>query len=314
MYAPEAPTNLEAMDTSNLSDISVQLAEKTVEVNDDPDGTKEEERVLQTISAWIMDDISATSATFNPAVLKLMPFLSQYVGTETGKESSQYCLKALCYISSCYIPSDYFPVIIEMARKLCSSSSYKTKLNAIEYLQTFVFFNFMALRTREKESKELEEIILAMMLDEHVTVKAKASKNLSGLLHCDFISGEDQMRLLAKFRSMCRQKMSRSGSKNKKFRKVSVKKESMATYHCGILGLCAFVEAYPYDIPEFMPDILMELGNHLHDPQPIPKDIKATLQNFKRTHQANWQEHRLKFSEDQLSVMTDLLVSPNYYA
>ena len=42
--------------------------------------------------------------------------------------------------------------------------------------------------------------------------------------------------------------------------------------------------------------------------------IKKTLQDFKRTHQDNWQEHKLKFSEDQLSVMTDLLVSPNYYA
>ena len=29
---------------------------------------------------------------------------------------------------------------------------------------------------------------------------------------------------------------------------------------------------------------------------------------------ANWQEHKLKFSEDQLVVMTDLLISPNYYA
>ena len=42
--------------------------------------------------------------------------------------------------------------------------------------------------------------------------------------------------------------------------------------------------------------------------------IKKTLQDFKRTHQDNWQDHKLKFSDDQLAVLTDLLVSPSYYA
>ena len=37
--------------------------------------------------------------------------------------------------------------------------------------------------------------------------------------------------------------------------------------YSGILGLCAFVEAFPYDVPEFVPSILMELSTHLNDPQ-----------------------------------------------
>jgi len=82
----------------------------------------------------------------------------------------------------------------------------------------------------------------------------------------------------------------------------------------GILGLCAFVEAFPYDVPPFLPPILMELSTHLNDPQPTPLTIKKSLQEFKRTHQDNWQEHKTKFTEDQLVVMTDLLVSQNYYA
>ena len=38
-------------------------------------------------------------------------------------------------------------------------------------------------------------------------------------------------------------------------------------HHSGILGLCAFVEAFPYDVPSFVPPILMELSTHLNDPQ-----------------------------------------------
>merc|ERR1719361_1552299 len=91
-------------------------------------------------------------------------------------------------------------------------------------------------------------------------------------------------------------------------------RDELAAYHSGILGLSAMVEAYPYDVPEVVPDILIELEKHLHDPQPIPTAHKDTFQEFKRTHQDNWQEHKLKFTDDQLVVMTDLLVSPNYYA
>ena len=49
-------------------------------------------------------------------------------------------------------------------------------------------------------------------------------------------------------------------------------KRQKATYkrHVGVLGLGAFISAFPYDVPEFMPEVLMILSDHLHDPQPIP--------------------------------------------
>ena len=37
----------------------------------------------------------------------------------------------------------------------------------------------------------------------------------------------------------------------------------------GILGLGAIVRAYPYDVPNFLPEVLMTLSDHVHDPQPI---------------------------------------------
>lgn len=40
--------------------------------------------------------------------------------------------------------------------------------------------------------------------------------------------------------------------------------------HTGVLGLCAFISAYPYDIPDFVPEVFEQLGAHLNDPQPIP--------------------------------------------
>lgn len=45
--------------------------------------------------------------------------------------------------------------------------------------------------------------------------------------------------------------------------------DSIRTRHMGVLGLCAFISAYPYDIPDFVPDVFENLGAHLNDPQPI---------------------------------------------
>jgi proteasome activator subunit 4 len=109
-------------------------------------------------------------------------------------------------------------------------------------------------------------------------VRQKASKILGGLVHSKFLDCDAQTRLLQYFRSKIRSKMTRS--KKNKFQKVqkTEDKVQLANFHAGILGLCAFVEAYPYDVPEFVPDILIELEKHLHDPQPIPKTIKNTFQ------------------------------------
>jgi len=123
--------------------------------------------------------------------------------------------------------------------------------------------------------------------------------------------GEQGCHLLATFRKQVSHRLPRT---TRSTVVPEIDMELIVQRHAGILGLCAFVDAYPYDVPEFLPDILVLLGDHLNDPQPIPVTVKKTLSNFRRTHHDNWLYHKLKFSDDQLVILTDLLVSPNYYA
>ncbi|CAF1485880.1 unnamed protein product, partial [Rotaria sordida] len=44
------------------------------------------------------------------------------------------------------------------------------------------------------------------------------------------------------------------------------------------------------------------------------KSIKKALSEFRRTHYDSWHEHREKFTEDQLVILADVLISPSYYA
>ena len=39
--------------------------------------------------------------------------------------------------------------------------------------------------------------------------------------------------------------------------------------HSGVLGLAALVEAYPYTVPDWLPEVVDELSGHLNDPAPI---------------------------------------------
>ena len=69
-------------------------------------------------------------------------------------------------------------------------------------------------------------------------------------------------------RDKVRVKMARKGRKYKR----DVKEDKgegakLISLHSGVLGLCAFVEAFPHDVPSFLPPILMELSTHLNDRQ-----------------------------------------------
>ena len=73
--------------------------------------------------------------------------------------------------------------------------------------------------------------------------------------------------------------------RSKKKKKAKLVQEDLVSKHSGVLGLCAFVNAFPYDVPDILPDILMVLSDHLHDPQPIP----VRFDHFTNCHgQSNW--------------------------
>lgn len=39
--------------------------------------------------------------------------------------------------------------------------------------------------------------------------------------------------------------------------------------HYGVLGLSALIEACPYSVPEWLPEVIEHVASHNHDPAPI---------------------------------------------
>lgn len=52
-----------------------------------------------------------------------------------------------------------------------------------------------------------------------------------------------------------------------------------------MLGITSLINAFPYEVPPFIPSILIEtMSLHATSPVPISTTVKACLAGFKRSH------------------------------
>ena len=112
----------------------------------------------------------------------------------------------------------------------------------------------------------MTECVVRGLHDERVEVREMAVQVFSGLLHCGFIDRDRQQQLRAEFEAMACTRLGKRG------RGATPSQDHVAQLrqrHTGVLGLCAFVNAAPYDVPEHLPHTLMILGDHGNDPPPI---------------------------------------------
>ncbi|UJR35822.1 hypothetical protein I4U23_028569 [Adineta vaga] len=200
------------------------------------------------------------------------------------------------YLAVTYLQIPFIEPLIEQLEYVCSSTKWHARRAAIEFVQNMIFSNLFNTRPY---AQRLRQLVFKCLFDEQFEVRTVASVTLSGFYQCGFIqvSKDD----LKHFRVM---------SKTSYFTKVDGKKvtsvENIVKRHGGVLGLCAIVLSSPYDIPDDVPEALMLLCEHSHDPDLIQKSIKKSLSEFRRTHYDSWHEHREKFTEDQLVILADM--------
>jgi len=187
---------------------------------------------------------------------------------------------------------------------------WRARAAILNYTQQMVFGNFFSLQSSQHKAT-IQALLLHLLCDTQLEVREMASVTLSGMIHCGYVQVDKAM--LDNFERL-------RSTKVKVKRSVQgataepVSLQRLIQRHAGVLGLSACVQAYPYDVPEHIPQILVDLSLHVNDPQPIGTTVTKTLSNFKRTHHDNWMDHKRMFTDDQLVTLTDLLISPNYYA
>ena len=158
--------------------------------------------------------------------------------------------------------------------------------------------------------------MVASLQDSQLEVQQLASVTLSGMLRCrladDTLCGTFMELSMTPIRRRKRRRGASSAEKEPPL--TAEEKSAIATRHAGLLGLQAFVTAFPYSIPDWMPAVLVYVSECIGDPDPIKACVKKTLSEFWRTHQDDKQALKDAFSEDQLQTVKDLVIGYNYYA
>lgn len=213
---------------------------------------------------------------------KLLPIACRLERCEQDAELADACSSLLAMISQALTLPDCMETALLKIDEVSLMTSWSARLSVIDVLQVLVFNNMPIVLSNDTWVARVQTIVLRLLEDTVLEVREKAAQVLGGLLHCSFLPATDQ--LLELFKRKCRTKVVKNGSRRMPMTNCGTEAnmaerqeaESVRMRHMGVLGLCAFISAYPYDIPDFVPDVFEHLGNHLNDPQPIP--VRITLQ------------------------------------
>ncbi|XP_031567414.1 proteasome activator complex subunit 4-like [Actinia tenebrosa] len=300
--------SLTATDKEDMSTAGVDMAKVK-------EGSAESEAVklLKTITNWLLTHaVRAYNSCFQQ-FFDLLPYVILFDSQEEDPELQHHCRNTVSYMGQVELPDEFLPRAIEEVKKIAKQNLWYARKSILSYLQLMVFTNQFRISEQPAYLREIHDLVLGMMLDERLEVREMAAETFSGLLHYGIFTLEKDVQ--EKFRKMAKTKLSKK-------RKAGVAgsetpngdSEHLLKRHAGVLGLACCVKAFPYDVPTWLPEMIIDLGSHLHDPIPIETTVKNALSDFRRTHHDNWQEHKQMFTEDQLVILTDLLVSPCYYA
>ncbi|CAF1453615.1 unnamed protein product, partial [Adineta ricciae] len=207
-------------------------------------------------------------------------------------------------ITTLHLQIPFLEAFIDQIEYTCKSNKWHTRRSALEFAQYLIFNNLFNARSF---AARIRKLVFQHLSDEQLEVRSVASITLAGFYQCSLIP------ITKKDREYFH-RMSKTNYLTKVDGEKITSTQNIIKRHGGVLGLCAMVLSSPYDIPEHVPDALMDLCEHLHDPILIRESVKYALSEFRRTHHNSWHEHRAKFTEDQLIILTDVLISPSYYA
>uniref|UniRef100_A0A8C2DIG5 Proteasome activator subunit 4b n=1 Tax=Cyprinus carpio TaxID=7962 RepID=A0A8C2DIG5_CYPCA len=270
-------------------------------------------RLLKTVLKWLMASAGRSFSTAVPQQLQLLPLLFKIAPVENDdsydelKRDAKTCLSLM---SQGLLYPEQIPMVLKVLHEIAGSSSWHARFSVLTYLQIMVFYNLFTILSNEQAVQDVRALVIRLLEDEQLEVREMAATTLSGFLQCNFLAMDASMQ--THFEALCKTKLPK---KRKRGSVVdTIPSVDLVRRHAGVLGLSACILSSPYDVPTWMPQLLMDLSAHLNDTQPIEMTVKKTLSNFRRTHHDNWLEHKQQFTDDQLVVLTDLLVSPCYYA
>lgn len=240
-------------------------------------------------------------------VLELIPSAAQFVGSTVrlSLRSAKYQPLEPEFIDpmlSCLIESMHGELWTERAA-------------ALQFLQYFWFRN--AINMGEEGSEKVLNEAMRLLEDSKLEVREMACDTVSGVIRA--LSAERQATLRAKivdhakaiFPDRKRRRLA-NGSGSANGAGGSEVEHSLQVRHGAVLGLRALAMSSPYEIPKWLPGILMSLVRVGTEKGVVGRTVTECLSDFRRTHE-NLDVVKSKLSEEEWEAIRDVAVGVSSY-
>ncbi|CAG8434329.1 1354_t:CDS:10 [Diversispora eburnea] len=276
-------------------------------------GSSEYVNASKTVLAWLYDALTVWQASGTyPLIIPILPSVFSMQDVNDDQDLQAAATHILNIIASFPYPPDMVDSMIEkFIEILTETPSWHVRVKALPVLQVF-FFKHLFMLSEEKMIKVMD-VVSGKLKDSQIEVRQLAAVTLSGLIRCSqrdaIASLKNQFTRLLDTKIPPRK---RTGQAPRATLPPGFQ-EAVLARHAGVLGLSCLIDAFPYEVPKWMPEVLVKLANYISDPVPIQTTVKKTFADFRRTHQDSWHEDMKQFTEDQLLMLSDMLISPSYY-
>ncbi|KAK9818405.1 hypothetical protein WJX72_012161 [[Myrmecia] bisecta] len=256
-------------------------------------------------------------AILAPQLLQMLPTLLkiQELAEPELQPLSMEAKAAAALLKYLPLPPGLVPVITQTLREAPGLEPWAARAAALVYTQYFWFRHAFLLAPAE--SLAIEEVVVALLADKKLEVQDLAADTLSGILKG--LPGAQVEGLRKRF---LREVELMFPNKRQKHKLALTAKpapgpgpnSSLTDKHAVVLGLKAFVLSSPYDVPAWLPDVLMALVRAAAEKPPVKTTVRKTLGEFRRTHEeAGLVEARRLLSPEQWEAIQDVSSPASYF-
>ncbi|GMH44904.1 hypothetical protein BSKO_12861 [Bryopsis sp. KO-2023] len=248
------------------------------------------------------------SPSLERTLIRLLPglFQIQELGDPSLKPLQMEAATAFVLLKYLCVSVDRVGDVVDIITASHRYEQWHARAAALVFQQVFWFRHCFLLS--QAHSKQMLEYVMGRLGDKKLEVQMVASTTLSGMLK-GMASDQEE-----KVRSHFMSQLAKFYPNGRRPRRKKQDPQVLLEKHTCILGIRAFITCHPYDIPEWMPEMLTAAVPAAGEPAPIKTTITKTLGDFRRTHEnESHQELRAAFDEDQWEALQGVGSQASYF-
>ncbi|OUM60597.1 hypothetical protein PIROE2DRAFT_46090 [Piromyces sp. E2] len=225
--------------------------------------------------SWLYNCIrSLQSHILYPYVKKMVTVLIDILNYE-DTELQDFNINILSMYAQIIYPQSMVEQLInQLLDTIRTTTSWHIKMRILPILQLFFFKHLFYISSEMKDN--IIKLLADTLQDSRIEVRQLANETLSGIIRCS--SRESIEQLKDYFEGLLKEKLPKK-SKNDTIKDLKAKPEYnriLIKRHAGVLGLSSLVQAFPYEIPKWLPEVLCSIALCINNPSPIHVSIHIT--------------------------------------